>query len=210
MPDFDTRTPQEPDRPNRLQMFIVASRQRISAVGGLSRNMIRHRWKLLLSLLLLVIAAVLIKDWAVQTPAEQLDQEIAQLDRETKAQLDHKIHLPPTPEYSVEADSEASASAGHSCEPGFDSCIAVRTEAYLGPELASITVDVLDGVEYGTNFDPSKVSNLNIEFYRSTPLDLIGESYCFDSKDNLVATLGERLDYAEVLGTVNDCYIAVF
>ena len=64
MPDFDTRRPQEPDQPNRLHMFVVASKQHISAVGRWTgRIMIRH-WRLGLSVSYLAVLVVLTA-WAV-------------------------------------------------------------------------------------------------------------------------------------------------
>src|SRR5215203_3912589 len=107
MPDFDTRRPPEPDRPSRMHLFVVASRQHISAIGRWrDRTMARHRWvrimvryrwglglSLLVSLLVLVILGAVIIDRTVETPAEQLDQE--------KAQLDQELQLKAPPAYKV-------------------------------------------------------------------------------------------------------------
>ncbi len=59
-------------------------------------------------------------------------------------QLDHKINLPPTPEYYVQAGSDASASA-ISCEEGVHNCLAVTTETTRAAALASITEDAFTG-----------------------------------------------------------------
>jgi hypothetical protein len=172
--------------------------------------MIRHRWKLLLSLLLslvfLVIVAVLIRDWAVETPAEQLDQKIAQ--------LDHKIQLKPTPAYN-EVSEEFSVSndgdTGQSCS--VDYCYMVRTEPTNAVKLASITKEVL---AVGSS-DVGSSGAVSVEFYDNSMDDIfsgpgipIGTSFCFDNKDEVVSTLGEDLGKAKLLGTIDYCYIAVY
>jgi hypothetical protein len=68
MPDFDTRRPQEPDQPNRLHMFVVASKQHISAVGRWTgKIMIRH-WRLELSVSFLAVLAVVLTWTLAITP----------------------------------------------------------------------------------------------------------------------------------------------
>jgi len=151
-------------------------------------------------LLLLAVLVGGITFWVVMKPTATSAEHPAgpsapQLDRETKAQLDREINLPPTPQYSYDASSDASASA-ISCEPGIDSCVGVITMAYSAEELASITQKACN--EY---LDDESL-NVSIEFYGDSPADPVGTSYCFLSKDDLVATLGERLDHAELLGTV--------
>ena len=89
MPDFDTRTRQEPVQPSKLKMFVAASKQHISAVASRLRTSARVqlRNKNIIRLLgigggilLLAVVAVVTIVWAVlrhpQTPADQLDQEL--------------------------------------------------------------------------------------------------------------------------------------
>src|SRR5688500_7694478 len=150
MPDFDTRAPQEPDQPNRLHMFVVASKQHISAVGRWTgRIMIRH-WRLGLSVSFLAVLVVLTAqavrttseqedgqlDWAVETPGEQLGQE---------------IELPPSPTYEVKdeesdliGDASASALCDHLYANHYDNyvCLSVTTKVTDPVKVASITQEL--------------------------------------------------------------------
>ena len=89
MPDFDTRTRQEPVQPSILKMFVAASKQHMSAVASRLRTsarvQLRNKNIIRLSgigggILLLAVGAVVTIVWAVlrhpQTPADQLDQEL--------------------------------------------------------------------------------------------------------------------------------------
>jgi hypothetical protein len=207
MPDFDTRTPQEPDKPSKLQIFLAARRQQISAVGRLRdrimgrfrwvrfmvrhrwvRFIVRHRWSLGLSLPLIIPFLVVLK--AVITyepPAVQLDQ---------------KIPSQPTPAYDVVL--EDSDSSAYSCEPedvGYDdfSCSAVFTKATDEVKLASITEDLSVGAVHQVEFyPPNELSSLS------------AMSYCFESKDVAVSALHGSFYYADLLGKTNYCYVAVY
>ena len=85
MPDFDTRRPQEPDRPNRMHLFVAASKQHMFGVASRLRTpvqaLLRNRKKmrrplgLALSVLSLVVLAKVLTAWAVETYIEQIDQK---------------------------------------------------------------------------------------------------------------------------------------
>jgi hypothetical protein len=85
MPDFDTRRPQEPDRPNRMHSLVAASKQHMfevasklrTPVRALLRNRkMRRRLGLALSVLSLVVLAGVLTAWAVETHIEQVDQKL--------------------------------------------------------------------------------------------------------------------------------------
>src|SRR5918994_6866531 len=102
MPDFDTRKPQEPDRPSRLHLFVVASKQHISAVGrSIARTMMRH-WRLGLSISFLAVLAGSLTAWAVhyvETHSEQVDQKLDWAVETPSEQLDQKIKRSPSTTY---------------------------------------------------------------------------------------------------------------
>ncbi len=185
--------------------------------------MIRHRWKLVLSLLLsllfLVIVAVLIIDWAVETPAEQREQEIqqreqeiAQLDQEI-AQLDQEIQLKPPPAYEIADESDSSA---FSCEPedlGYNPsvCLMVLTEATGAMKLASITEDMINNPVYMTDYGLV----LRVRFLDKSEFDEgrgsdIATGYCFKRKSVAVSALGSALKDAELLGKADYCYLTLY
>jgi hypothetical protein len=174
-----------------------------------------RRLGLALSILFVVVIGGGIISLAIETPAEQRERELHQELQRKRQLLDQKIKLEPPPEYFPGEDSEASASAAYSCEPGVDRCIGVITEATRAVSLASITKDYLDKNGGLTNGN-TKV--LRIDFYTSSPADPNGTSYCFDSKDAVFATLGKRkLGGALLLGTIDysssdakHCYIVVY
>ena len=97
MPDFDTRRPQEPDRPSRMHMFVAASRQHMFAVASRLRTPVRallRNRNMLLRLALAVCILVVVVEWAYvisraveETPAEQPERELQQ----ELQLLDHKI-----------------------------------------------------------------------------------------------------------------------
>ena len=95
MPDFDTRRPPGTKRPSKLHVFVVASGQHFSAVA--SRLHISTR---ALSIILLALLDVILIVWAVETPVDQLGQE---------------IQPQPTPAYraAVESDLSNRAPRGH-------------------------------------------------------------------------------------------------
>jgi hypothetical protein len=132
MPDFDTRTRQEPGQPSRHANMTLCL-----GIGG--------------SILLLAVVAVVITVRAVDPiadhlagpPADQLDQ--------AKAQLDQEIQLKPPPEYSLYNDMDSSA---YYCEPedsGYapSVCFGVGTKVSDAIKLASITEDIVTDSDYG-------------------------------------------------------------
>jgi hypothetical protein len=211
MPDFDTRRPQEPDQPNRLHMFVVASKQHISAVGRWTgRIMIRH-WRLGLSVSYLAVLVVLTAqavrtyseqedgklDWAVETPAEQLGQE---------------IELPPTPAYSLYNDMDSSA---YYCEPedaGYapSVCFGVGTKTSDAMKLASITEDIVTESDYGD----SRVHRLKvIHGSNDHGYEIFATIYCFKrkiGKSVAVSALGSALKKARFLGKTDNCYLTIY
>jgi len=209
MPDFDTRKPpQEPDRPNKLHLFVAACRQQVSAVVGRlgtsagallrSRNRISSRGKAFVILFVVVLGTALIS-WAVETPAEQRDQ------------LNHKLRLKPPPGYTLEPDT--GDSSAYPCDEGVKSCMLVTTYGdYDAKELASITRAKLS--------DPGvEATATSMQFTDGGHIADTGVSYCFATKDHLFRTLGTRsLNGAELLGTIDysssygeeHCYIVVY
>ncbi len=189
MPDFETRRPPGTKRPSRAHMFEVAFRENVSALAERL-----HISKRSVSIFFLAVLAVILIFWAVKTPAEQLDNEI-QL-KATPAYDDV------TEEFSTDSDGDS----GYSClSEAVDYCKKVFTEPTSAVKLASITKEVLADGNYEA---------VSVEFFTEntdgTPGDVIGTSYCFDSKDEAVSTLGGDLGKAELLGTIDYCYIAVY
>jgi hypothetical protein len=152
------------------------------------------RVSILLPTVLTMVLAVILIFWAVQTPAEQLDNEI-------------QLETPPVYRDATEELSwESDGVTGHSClSEVVDDCYRVFTEPTSAVKLASITKEVLpDSSSRPVSVEFDTEDSLGI------PEDPIGMSYCFDSKDEAVSTLGEDLGKAELLGTIDDCYIAVY
>ena len=208
MPDFDTRAPQEPDQPNRLHMFVVASRLRTSARVQLRNKNIIGLLGIGGGILLLAVVAVVTIIWAVprhpQTPADQLDQE---------------LQPTPTPAYELVGDYRSGTSyycdssecgASKACPRGISICGTVTTEANGARKWASITEDA--AYDAGV----PNADGLSLSFYDADLADLgIGPelnatSYCFVDKDHAVSTLGGKLDKAELLGKTDNCYVAVY
>jgi hypothetical protein len=210
MPDFDTRAPQEPDQPNRLHMFVVASRLRTSARVQLRNKNIIRLLGIGGGILLLAVVAVVTIVWAVlrypQTPADQLDQE---------------LQPTPTPAYKVISHSSgnyaSSCSSGEctvtkACPRGISNCYKVTTEATDARKLASITEDaaVPNADGQSLKFYDASLYNLGI-FLGKLELDApSATSYCFVDKDLAVSTLRGELDEAELLGKTDRCYVVVY
>jgi hypothetical protein len=190
MPDFETRRPPGTERPSRAHMFEVAFREDVSALAERLHISTRS-----VSIFFLAVLAVILIFWAVKTPAEQLDNE---------------IQLKPTPAYndvSAEFSTDSDGDSGSSClSEATVNCYKVFTEPTSAVKLASITKEVLGSGGGG--------KSVSVEFFTEntdgTPGDVIGTSYCFDSKDEAISTLGEDLGKAELLGTIDYCYIAVY
>jgi len=140
-------------------------------------------------------------DWAVETPAEQLDNE---------------IQLEPTPPYDDVTEEFYENNDGDTVQSCFSEvvayCYMVLTEPTSAVKLASITKEVLadwlgsSGPDPGVGFSVEFVT----EDVRGIPEDSIGTSYCFYSKDEALSALGEDWGKAELLGTMDYCYIAVY
>jgi hypothetical protein len=216
MPDFDTRKPQEPDRPSRLHMFVVASRQYMSAVGRWRPRMPRHpyRWALGMSLLPLLVIAV-------ATMGGAIEEHLAY-------KLDKDVELKPTPAYDLMYENPAlqGSSPGDDCEfdyadngySGYE-CLYVITKATDAVTLASITNEVVSSGEGRVSLSEGRVSygddeGGQVEFSRSEHDWYSGDpqaiSYCFDSKETAVTAVGGVLYQAELLGKIDSCYIAVY
>jgi hypothetical protein len=191
MPDFDTRTPQEPDQPSRN-------------IG------MPHLLGLRLGILLVVVLAGVMTVWAVirpapttyQTPAAQFDQE--------KAQLDQEIQLKkPPPAYEFAPDESDASAYSTSCEPEDEGyypsvCFEVLTDATGAIKLASITEDVI------TNGLVQRVLFTDRSQYRRYIVDDIATIYCFKRKSLAVSALGSALKDAELLGKTDNCYLTLY
>ena len=108
MPDFDTRTPQEPDQPSNTHMT----------------RLLGIRVSILLPTVLAMVLAAVIIVWFVLRPAERLAGTPADHLLGTRVaayQLDQEIQLKPPPAYDPVEDSDSSAYGVYSCEPGVDS-----------------------------------------------------------------------------------------
>jgi hypothetical protein len=206
MPDFDTRAPQEPDQPNRLHMFVVASRLRTSARLQLRNKNIIGLLGIGGGILLLAVVAVVTIVWAVlihpQTPADQLDQE---------------LQPTPTPAYKVvrhtsgttsDCDTSGECTVTKACPRGISNCYKVSTEATDARKLASITEDaaVANADAQSLTFYYAALYNLGIFELDANS----ATSYCFVDKDLAVSTLRGELDKAELLGKTDNCYVAVY
>jgi hypothetical protein len=205
MPDFDTRRPQEPDQPDRLHMFVVASRLRTSARVQLRNKNIVRLLGIGGGILLLAVVAVVTIVWAVlrlpQTPADQLDQEL-----QPTATPAYEFAGYASGTYTVYCDS-SECRVRKACPLGISKCGAVTTEALDARKLASITEDAA----------VPNADGLSLEFYDAGLADGAfgirlqnATSYCFVDKDHAVSTLGGELDKAELLGKTDNCYVAVY
>jgi hypothetical protein len=191
MPDFDTRTRQEPDQPNRHANMTLRL-----GIGG--------------SILLLAVVAVVITVRAVDPiadhlagpPADQLDQ--------AKAQLDQEIQLKPPPAYSLHNDMESSA---YYCEPedagyGPSVCFGIITKTSDAMKLASITEDITTHSDY----EGSRVGRLKVVHGSLSP-ETFATIYCFDRKRGksvAVSALGSALKRAKFLGKTDNCYLTIY
>ena len=214
MPDFDTRAPQEPDQPNRLHMFVVASRLRTSARVQLRNKNIIGLLGIGGGILLLAVVAGVTIVWAVlrhpqTTPADQLDQE---------------LQPTPTPAYEVLSYNSgkisdcvsADCTVTKVCPRGISNCNEVTTEANAARKLASITEDAArpyaDGGQSLTFYDAYSY-DLGIDLgiiEVGDPTSIDATSYCFLDKDLAVSTLRGELDKAELLGKTGKCHVAVY
>ena len=211
MPDFDTRTRQEPVQPSKLKMFVAASKQHMSAVASRLRTSARVqlRNKNIIRLLgigggilLLAVVAVVTIVWAVlrhpQTPADQLDQE---------------LQPTPTPAYKIvryTSGNTSDCSSGEctvtkACPRGISNCYKVSTKANDARKLASITEDAAV-----PNADGQSLTFYDAALYHLDIIELVATSYCFVDKDLAVSTLRGELDKAELLGKTDNCYVAVY
>jgi hypothetical protein len=170
-------------------MFEVAFREDVTALAERLHISTRS-----VSIFFLAVLAVILIFWAVKTPAEQLDNE---------------IQLKATPAYddaTEELSYDNDGDSGYSClSEAVDYCYRVFTEPTSAVKLASITEEFLaDGSSGAVSLE------FSTENTDGTPGDFIGTSYCFDSKDEAFSTLGVDLGKAELLGTTDYCYIAVY
>jgi len=169
MPDFDTRTPQEPEQPSRHTNMTLRL-----GIGG--------------STLLLAVVAVVITVRAVEPPADHSAGPSAD-------QLDQEIQLKPPPAYELADESDSSA---FSCEPedkGYcpSVCFMVLTEAFGAKQLASINEDMITNPDYLLDKDYGLV--LRIQFLDKSEFATgfgdydIATSYCFKRKSVAVSAL---------------------
>jgi hypothetical protein len=211
-------------------MFVVASKQHISAVGRWSkRTMIRH-WRLGLSVSFLAVLAGTLTAWAVETHSEQVDQKLdwaVETPREQLVQqLGQEIKLPPTPEYrlyyeasTLSGGSSAAADCVFSREGHYDgyACEDVITKVTGPVKLASITEELkadpnsgsfVAEVEMGDDIDVMKVS------FRDSELgDTQFTSYCFETEGLAADALRGHSDDVErpvLAGQTDNCYVAVY
>jgi hypothetical protein len=155
--------------------------------------------------------------WIEHTPPPAAKREA-----QTITQLNQKLRLKPPPKYTIDVDSAnyAADSTAVTCsQEDVDWCMHVTTaEPYpSAKDLASITRSILEdeGLSPGGNGDEPKA--ISIQLAQATYPEYPGRSYCFASKDDLVATLGkESLEHeALLLGRIEyssqeHCYIAVY
>jgi hypothetical protein len=228
MPDFDTCRPQESDRPNKLQKFVAASKQHMSAVAGRLRTsalaLLRTKSIIRLlgiggSILLLAVVAVVVTVWAVEPPADHPVGPSAD-------KLDQEIQLKPPPAYELAPDESDASAYSYSCEPedkGYDPsvCFEVLTDATGARQLASITEDMITNPDYLRDKDYGLV--LRVRFLDKSVYDQSGVGdfatlYCFKHKDVAVSALGSALKDKELLGETDkellgetdNCYLALY
>jgi hypothetical protein len=213
MPDFDTRRPQEPHRPNRMHLFVAASRQHMFGVASrlrtpvralLRNSKMRRRLGLALSVFSLVILAVLIMDWVVSPSPDQLDQEI-------QPQEAPQYHQRQEPSRNCSLHTGSSNPWAYE-----DYCykVVVNTSHFYSyimmtpgekTKLALITEDLVETDLY------AMPAGLRLDFYRNphSPLQM-ATSYCFASRDDAVSALRHLWRRAELVGKTDHCYVAIY
>src|SRR5215211_247443 len=191
MPDFDTRRPQEPDRPSRLHMFVVGRwkvMQHISAVGRWKdRAMMRH-WRLWLRVSLLAVSAGGLTAWAVEPHIEQVDEKLDWAVETPSEQVGREIKAPPTPAYNHYYEA-STLSGGSSAECDLSkighyeayACHDVITKVTDPAELASITQELKADPDGGMG----GAEVMQVEFFKPKQGwgdygNLYARSYCFD------------------------------
>ena len=143
-------------------MFVVGSKQYVSAVGPWSKRIMIRHWRLGLSVSLLAVILAVLAAWAVVTHGGQ------------------EIYIPPTPEYSLNyeastlsGDSSASADCFLSDEGHYDeyACETVFTKVTDPVKLASITEELRFDPNSGTDVAAveagADIDVMNVSFYRS-------------------------------------------
>jgi hypothetical protein len=230
MPDFDTRRPQEPDRPSRMHMFVAASRQHMFGVASRLRTPVRallRNRNMLLRLALAVGILVVVVEWAYVisravegTPAEPVDQildwavetpvdQILDWAVETPSeQLGQEIKPQPTPAYDLMEEDPAveGSSEEGSCEESSED-----TFGY-GYECLFVDTKATDPVKLASITAEVLYGNGQVEFSRHQDWDSSPKalSYCFTSKNAAVQNPYVDLNKAKLLGRVGNCYIAVY
>jgi hypothetical protein len=226
MPDFDTRRPQEPDRPNRMHLFVAASRQHMFGVASklrtpvraLLRNRKMRRLGLALSVLSLVVLAGVLTAWAVETHSEQVDQKLDWAVETPREQLDQKIQPQEAPEYHQRLEPSRNC-ALWPINPWLydDECykVVLNTSHFYSyimmtpgetTKLALITEDFVETLFY---IEPPTV--LRLDFYRNPhSQQQMATSYCFGSRDDAVSALRHVLRDAELVGKTDFCYVAIY
>jgi hypothetical protein len=212
-------------------MFVVASKQHISAVGRWTgRIMIRH-CRLGLSVSFLAVLAVVLTAQAVRTHSEQEDGKLDWAVETPGEQLGQEIELPPTPAYELKdkesnltGDASASALCDHLYAGHYDDylCLSVTTKVTdpveLAPvELASITqklkADPNSGSVAGLP-EGDHISMVKVEFYGGLDWesgdDPEATSYCFESKGLAADALRGHVHKSELAGETDNCYVAVY
>jgi hypothetical protein len=186
MPDFETRRPPGTKRPSRAQMFEVAFREAVYALGD-RLHISKRSVDILLLVLLAVNLTVIAIFWA----------------------LNNEIQLETPPAYNDVTEEFATNNDGDTSYSCFskvvDGCYKVFTEPTSAVKLASITKAVL-----ADSHSEAVSVEFNTENTDGTPGDSIGTSYCFDSTVEEVSTLHLHLGKAELLGSIDYCNIAVY
>ena len=202
-------------------MFVVASKQHISAVGRWSkRTMIRHRRLGLSVSFLAVLAGVLTAwaVWAVETHSEQVDQKLDWAVETPREQLDQKIQPQEAPEYHQRQEPSRNCALWPINPWNYDDyCykVVLNTSHFYSfimmtpgetTKLALITEDLVETVFY---IEPPTV--LRLDFYRNPHSQLqMATSYCFESRDDAVSALRHVLRGAELVGKTDYCYVAIY
>jgi hypothetical protein len=222
MPDFDTRRPQEPDRPNRMHILVAASKQHMFGVASrlrtpvralLRNRKMRRRLGLALSVLSLVVLAGVLTTWAVETHIEQVDQKLDWAVEPPSEQLGQEIKLPPTPAYQdYYEDSSLSpvSSGGTECDVSeighYEeyACHDVITKVTDPAELASITQELNAG-------QMGYADVMEVSFRRSEMGDTQFTSYCFEFEFCATDALRRHPSYLpSLVGRTDDCYVIVY
>ena len=211
MPYFDTRKPQEPDRPSRLHLFVAASRQHTSALAGRSltsaRALLRNRTVMRrlglvgLSISFLAVLAWILTAWAgsyVETHSEQVDQKLDWAVETPSEQLDQKIKRPLSTTYDYKLVDEDPGGYGRSVAPpcDLDKCFGANISASDADPATLATI-----TEAAVNSCGGR--NGSVGFSEQ------GIGYCFASKQAALDNLGGGLKEADMLGRIDKCYIAV-